>query len=283
MTTKELITTVVEFQTIRKELITNLVTKNKFLKLRKKEILNSDTTDSTISKHSNRLPKSELRKYNSIKEVILDNLAPLVYKLASYYSRKFNQVDIKDLIQEGHIAVIKAMVKFDCNQSNSFTNYAKIYIKSYQTDYINRNFSLTKVKYHLMREVIRDYKNNEIDSSKWNDFAILQQYKTSRSQNYINSDMTDAMSETQQSERNTSEDMFFGSSNKTIAKEAMTLESLLDRIECSLSKHSMEILKLKLKNPEIFSMLNIDDREETKAMKKELKELLMLLKEQGVI
>jgi len=276
MNNKELINIVVEFQEVRRKLITIIATKNKFLSINLSETIKSDTTDSIISKHSNRLPKGMLSKYTRLKDKILYRLTPTVYNLALYYSKRFKQVDIDDLNQEGYIAVIKAMVKFDSTQSNSFLGYAKVYVKSYQSDYINKNFSLIKIKYLLMREVIRDYRKNELNLGRWSNFAILQQQSIRRSD-------SSSFFDEESYKKNTLEDVAFKTQNTTIAKESMTLESLIEKIEGSMDKRSMEILKLKLDNPELFKMLNIDDREETKLMKKELKKLLMLFKEQGII
>ncbi|MBX7147511.1 RNA polymerase factor sigma-32 [bacterium] len=94
----------------------------------------------------------------SAQKLVTSNLR-LVVKIAMEYRRAFTNV--LDLIQEGNMGLMRAVIKYDPTKGTRFSYYASWWIKAFILKYLLDNFSLVKIGttqaqkklfYNLMKE-----------------------------------------------------------------------------------------------------------------------------------
>lgn len=77
------------------------------------------------------------------RDTLIASCLPLVMDLATKFSTNNKHIDVDDFVQEGNIALMKAVDHFDPNTHNSITTVATIYVRH---TFINM---LTDSKYHI--------------------------------------------------------------------------------------------------------------------------------------
>jgi len=114
------------------------------------------------------------------RDKVIQNCLPLVIKIAESYHKNNKHIDLEDLIQEGNMALIRAVDKWDINKGN-ITTIATWYVRNALTDMINDSkykitspFSLTTKAAEDLRKV------NKIDSTDINDISSRINMKSKR-------------------------------------------------------------------------------------------------------
>jgi RNA polymerase sigma-32 factor len=84
----------------------------------------------------------EHKDMEAANKIILSNLR-FVVKIAHEY--RFYKMDLRDLIQEGNIGLMRMVEKFDPYKGYRFISYAVWWIRAYIQNFIIRNWSLVKI------------------------------------------------------------------------------------------------------------------------------------------
>ena len=108
--------------------------------------IQSDETIKTLLKLQDIMHKGEVAK----QKIVNHNLR-LVVSIAKFY--KSNKYDFFDLIQEGNIALIKAVDKFDTTIIHKFSAYAGTCINRSIIRYINNTACTIRVPAYLMEKI----------------------------------------------------------------------------------------------------------------------------------
>ena len=108
--------------------------------------IQSDETIKTLLKLQDIMHKGEVAK----QKIVNHNLR-LVVSIAKFY--KSNKYDFFDLIQEGNIALIKAVDKFDTTIIHKFSAYAGICINRSIIRYLNNTACTIRVPAYLMEKI----------------------------------------------------------------------------------------------------------------------------------
>jgi RNA polymerase sigma factor (sigma-70 family) len=100
-----------------------------------------------------------------IKENNLDELLRVNRKYIEAIAKSYKQDEsiLKDLVQEGRIALIEAVSKFDSNINPNFLNIATYYIRKYMINYLSSNVNTITLPTHYWRT------KNQIDKKINND------------------------------------------------------------------------------------------------------------------
>ncbi len=105
-----------------------------------------------------------LSRKNKDKEssnIIITHYLRLVVYFAKYYER--NGISLLDLIQEGNVALVEAVNKFDSDINTDFNKFVSIYIRGYILDYIYEKNELIKIPKNI--NILKD-KINKIKCEK---------------------------------------------------------------------------------------------------------------------
>jgi RNA polymerase sigma factor (sigma-70 family) len=88
-----------------------------------------------------------------IKENNLDELLRVNRKYIEAIAKSYKQDEsiLKDLVQEGRIALIEAVSKFDSNINPNFLNIATYYIRKYMINYLSSNVNTITLPTHYWR------------------------------------------------------------------------------------------------------------------------------------
>ena len=108
--------------------------------------IQSDETIKTLLKLQDIMHKGEVAK----QKIVNHNLR-LVISIAKFY--KSNKYDFFDLIQEGNIALIKAVDKFDTTMEYKFSTYAYTCIKLNIIRYLNNTACTIRIPAYLMEKI----------------------------------------------------------------------------------------------------------------------------------
>lgn len=107
-------------------------------------------------------------------EIIKNNLA-IVERIARTYSKR-SDASYEDLFQEGCIALIKAIDKYDMSHDKNFGNYASLSIMGYIINYIRKN----KYLIHIPSKLIDDIAlYDKLKSQNLDDIEIREKMKMS--------------------------------------------------------------------------------------------------------
>lgn len=125
------------------EVYINEMTKYPLLSAEEERKLTNNYFESKNSKIKNKLVSSNLR---------------LVYKFANEYKRKFRNISLMDLIQEGNMGLVVAVEKFDPSKNVRFSTYASYWIKNSISLYVRQNFKPLKYSLKFNEELARYHK-----------------------------------------------------------------------------------------------------------------------------
>lgn len=90
-----------------------------------------------------------------ITELIKSNLKFVVFIAKRYINYGFT---FEDLINEGNIGMLQAMLKFDLSKDIKFVTYAQFHIKNRIIQYMNKNRSIINIPSNKMREINNKHK-----------------------------------------------------------------------------------------------------------------------------
>lgn len=121
------------------------------------------------------------------RDIIIQNCLPLVVKIAEKYHTNNKHIDIEDLIQEGNIALIRAVDNWDIEKGNIST-VATWYIRNALNDMIHDARYKVISPYTLSRKAAEDLRKvNKVQSNDINEISTLVHMKPKRVARLINS------------------------------------------------------------------------------------------------
>lgn len=121
------------------------------------------------------------------RDIVIQNCLPLVIKIAEKYHINNKHIDIEDLIQEGNIALIRAVDNWDIGKGN-ITTVATWYIRNALNDMIHDARYKVISPYTLSRKAAEDLRKvNKIESNDINEISTLVRMKPKRVARLINS------------------------------------------------------------------------------------------------
>lgn len=148
------------------------------MKQYKKDITN---LFSKMSKEDqNYLYKNLSKGDNTARNTIIQNCLPLVIQIAEKYHLNNKHIDLDDLIQEGNMALIKAVDNWDIEKGN-ITTVATWYIRNSLNDMINDARYRVISPYTLSRKAAEDLRKvNKVNSSDVNEISTVVNLKPKR-------------------------------------------------------------------------------------------------------
>lgn len=84
---------------------------------------------------------------------IINSCLPLVYKIANKFHYNNKHIDLEDFIQQGNLALIKAVDNWDINKS-SITTITTRYVTNYLIDMIKDSKYNVKTKYDITKHAV---------------------------------------------------------------------------------------------------------------------------------
>ena len=110
-----------------------------------KQYLTEISRHPLLSREEERRLAEKVHRYKdkeAARHLILSNLK-LVVKIALGYYNTYQNV--RDLIQEGNIGLMQAVIKYNPYKGTKFSTYASFWIRAYMLKYIRNNWSLVKI------------------------------------------------------------------------------------------------------------------------------------------
>lgn len=100
------------------------------------------------------------------RDTIISSCLPLVMNLADKFHINNKHIDIDDMIQEGNVALIKAVDNWDINKA-SITTVATYYIKNSLIDMISDSKYNIRHPYSMSRSAAQDLRKLEADPTRY--------------------------------------------------------------------------------------------------------------------
>jgi len=146
------------------------------------ELYERMTKDDQIELH-NKITRGDV----GARDRVIQNCLPLVVRIAENYHKNNKHVDLDDLIQEGNMALIKAVDKWDVNRGN-ITTVATFYIRNTFNDMINDSRYKVVTPYTLSRTAAEDLRKiKNVDSNDAYEIAMRLKMKPKRVKRLLNS------------------------------------------------------------------------------------------------
>lgn len=105
------------------------------------------------------------------RDKVIQNCLPLVMNIAESYHKNNKHIDIEDLVQEGNMALIRAVDNWDINKGN-ITTVATWYVRNALTDMINDSKYKVTSPFSLTTKAAEDLRKvNKINSTDIDDIS----------------------------------------------------------------------------------------------------------------
>ena len=133
----------------------------------------SYTYQKDLRRHSRSLSKLEQAELydkvqkgdNNAKNIVIQSCLPLVVSMAQKFRCNNKHIDLEDMVQEGNIALMRAVDNWDI-QKGSITTVATWCIRNALVDMINDSRYTIKYPYSLSRRAVEDLRKiNKVDST----------------------------------------------------------------------------------------------------------------------